>query len=107
MSDGDRAVEVHGFTQSALTVIDLRCDSHQSCIDNEQVTAGIELQQFDPASHHVWQSGLLAAGCELVRKRHLCVTEHSEDLRASPARDRFQFGFGPHDIEAVTTQFEK
>src|SRR6202022_2280208 len=103
----NRAVQFRRFTKRSFPVVIPRRFAHQSRIDQEQIPAGIVLQQFNRATHHVRKAGLFASLFELVRKREFRAAKSTEKFRTAPCGNRFQFRPRAHDVETVAAQFEQ
>src|SRR5207244_11981293 len=85
----------------------LRCYSHQTGINYEQVTTGIVLQQLDCSPHHVRKTRLLAAFLDLVCEGELRIAKCAEKLRLAPCRDRLQLGPSANDVKTVAAKFQQ
>ena len=76
--------------------------AHQPGVNDEQVSAGIVLEQLDRAPRHVGQTGLLTVFFDLVGKREFVLAEHAKKLCVFPGRNCFQLGACLHDVEAIS-----
>ena len=52
------------------------------------------------------QRGLLAPRRDLISKGHFAIAEKTEQARAAPLRNIFQFGLAADDFETVASHFQ-
>src|SRR6185437_3955095 len=83
-----------------------RSCSHEPGVDDEQIAAGVPLQQLNSTARHVGESGLLAPGRNLVPKSHFSIAEKAEQLWSAPSRNAFEFSLGADDLEAVASHLK-
>ena len=102
----DRAIEFDRLGERLLSVILPGRISHQPCVDDQQIAAGIPLQEFDRAPSHVRKCRLLGTGGDLLRESHLAAAKKPEQARTPPARNVLQIGLCPDDFITVTAQLE-
>ena len=80
--------------------------SHETSIDDEQIAAGVPLQQLDRAARHVGKRGLLAPGRDFISESHLAIAEETEQLWPAPLRNAFELSLGANDLAAVASHLE-
>jgi hypothetical protein len=101
------AVEFGGLAQCLFGVVISRSASHQTSVDDEDISTRVVLQQLDRPPHHIRQGWLIFSFVELVLKRERTGCECSKDFCPAPGRDCLQFHAGRDNVEPVSAHFEE
>src|SRR6202012_3203970 len=81
--------------------------THSRCVDYEQITALVVLQQLDRAPRHIRQTWFVAPVFAGLRSGDLAFSERPEKFCPAPYWDRLQLGTIAHDVETIAPQFQE